>query len=620
MSKGRERYGLQWSKTWDDAQIERFMIRHGGFTNIKGRTYGHGLIFHFKAYWSALWPEDAQTRWTDLILKEIIENQFLAIIGPASSWKTGTVSRVGLMDWSVFPECTTILQSSTDMEGLRSRVYGETTKLWKRASEVYEWFPGHPIDHKCVIANDNIEEDAARDIRDGIIGVPCKTSTGKFVGMGKYAGRKNRRVWSICDETQFAELSFLEAQNNLISNGPNLVPGLISEGEEKGKPRRGYKCVFIGNPNPTRPDNPLHFVAEPESGYSSIVDDGKTKTWNCRRVPNSCVKARAVCLDGLDSPNNDYPDDAPRWPHLIHRNRISMYQPGSEAYWSQGRGLIKLGLAGYKIITREICEQHHAFDSLAWNDEEITKIGMVDAAYSGIHGDRCPTGYLEFGKCVDGKIRILMHAPILVPVIINPDVSAEDQIAMFCKQEMEKAGVPAQNFFFDGRGSLAMSFARIWSPMVNAVEFGGRPTDRIVGPDEFTIDKETGGRRLKRAFEHYLNFVSELWWSALYAIEADQVRGLTMDVVMDAQPREWEKVRGDKIQIETKRDMKKRTGISPDLADYFVIGIEGARRRGFQISKLAKPVTVGHSSRDRYIKRLLKGSAELSASKELQSV
>lgn len=590
------------------------MIRNGGKIMVQGQEQGFGLLQHFKNYWAQLWPEDAQTRWTDLVLKEILENQFVVLVGPASSWKTGTVSRIGLMDWSVFPDCTTILQSSTDMEGLRSRVYGETTKLWTRASDRYEWFPGHPIDSKCVIAYHDIEEDSARDQRDGIIGVPCKTSTGKFVGMGKYSGRKNRRVWSICDETQFTELSFLQAQNNLISNGPNLVPGIIPDGDEKGLPRRGYKCVFIGNPNPSRPENTLHVVAEPEGGFSSIPDDQKTKTWDCRQVPDSCVKARAINLDGADSPNNDYPDDKPRWVQLINRARIKMYQEGSEAYWSQGRGVIKLGLAGFKIITAELCTQFHAFDQLIWADTQQTKIGMVDAAYSGIHGDRCPVGYLEFGKCSDGKIRILLHPPILVPVVIKPSLSAEDQIAIFCKMEMEKAGVPPENFFFDGRGSLAMSFARIWSSSVNSVEFGGRPTDRIAGPDAFTID-ENGQRRLKKAHEAFSKFLAELWWSARYAIESDQVRGITMDVVMDAAPREWEKVKGDKIDIEPKKDLKKRTGISCDLADWFVIGIEGARRRGFSIDNLATPVPT--KPRDTPLHRLSREYSALIRAREL---
>ena len=51
--------------------------------------------------------------------------------------------------------------------------------------------------------------------------------------------------------------------------------------------------------------------------------------------------------------------------------------------------------------------------------------------------------------------------------------------------------------------------------------------------------------------------------------------------------REWTKVKNDLIEVETKEKMKERTGRSPDLFDWLAIAVEGARRRGFQVSKLA---------------------------------
>jgi hypothetical protein len=55
--------------------------------------------------------------------------------------------------------------------------------------------------------------------------------------------------------------------------------------------------------------------------------------------------------------------------------------------------------------------------------------------------------------------------------------------------------------------------------------------------------------------------------------------------------RQWDKVRDGKIEIESKRDMKERVGRSPDLMDSLAICVEGARQRGFQISKLAQPAS-----------------------------
>lgn len=589
MAEKREKYGLKFPEGTDDAQIERSMIHQGGQWTKNGKVYGDGLVEHFKRYWQLLWPEDSQTWWTELILKTILENQFTSIVGPASSWKTSTVSRIALMDWSCFTDCTTVIQSSTTLDGLKARIGGETVKLWQRAKERYDWFPGYPIDHKHCIASEDVEEEKARDIRNGIIGVACKTSSGTFVGMGAYSGRKNRRVWCVGDEFQFMELSILDAQDNLVSNGPNLIPGIIREPEspEKGQPLRGYKCVFISNTNPTRPGNPAEIVSEPDKGWGSIPDDAKTQVWKCRKLPNHPVQCVCVNLDALDSPNTPYPIDKPMWPHLAGPHKLAVYTEGSESYWSQGRGRFKFGLAAFKIITMELCNQFHAFDPIIWGNGERTKIGMLDAAYAAVGGDRCCLGWLEFGKCVDGKTRIQFYPHWVIPIIVNPSMMAEQQIAMFYKEKMESAGVPPNNFFFDGRGSLAMALAAAWSSQVNAVEFGGRPTNRVAGPNEFVIDRLTAQRRPKLAHEAFNRFVAELWWSWRYVIEADQVRGLSEDIVRDAAPREWRKVAGDRIEIETKPELKKRTGCSPDLADMAAVGIEGARRRGFQISNLA---------------------------------
>ncbi len=614
------KYNLRWEDSYTDAKIERMMIRLGGEWEDKGEKKGNGLLFHFKEYWRLLWPDDSQTWWTDLILKTVLENQFTSLVGPASSWKTGTVSRIALMDWSCFPECTTVIQSSTTLPDLKNRIFGETTKMWHSAKALHDWFPGHPIDSKCVITYKDIEEDRARDIRDSIVGVPCKASSGKFVGMGAYSGRKNRRMWCIGDEFQFMELAILDAQDNLVSNGPNLVPGIIRDesDRENGKPYIGYKCVFIGNTNPSRPGNPLDVVCEPVGGWTSIKEDGKTKTWKCKKLPTHPVQCTCVNLDSLDSPNSPYPIDKPKFPRLSGPAMLKVYTEGSESYWSQGRGTFKFGLALFKIITPEICEQFNAFTGPIWDGSPRTNIGMCDAAYGPEGGDRCALGWLEFGKCVDGTIRIAMRDYWIVPITVDPLVSFEFQIAMFTKEKMEAYGVPPENFFFDGRGSLAMAYASVWSPRVNAVEFGGPATNRLVGADIYTTDKETGSRRLKLCSEHYSKFVTELWFSWLYATQSDQVRGMIREIVSDAQPREWYKVNGDKIEAEPKKVMKKRTGLSPDLADMFAIGVEGARRRGFSIGSLSNQTAIEQDTK--WITDLIEKSRKLRESHQLNYV
>jgi len=50
--------------------------------------------------------------------------------------------------------------------------------------------------------------------------------------------------------------------------------------------------------------------------------------------------------------------------------------------------------------------------------------------------------------------------------------------------------------------------------------------------------------------------------------------------------REWGMVGKNKIEIESKKEFKRKQGYSPDKADAVAIGLELARRKGFIIQSL----------------------------------
>jgi hypothetical protein len=173
----------------------------------------------------------------------------------------------------------------------------------------------------------------------------------------------------------------------------------------------------------------------------------------------------------------------------------------------------------------------------------------------------------------------------------------EEQISLFVKDYCIKNGIPPENFFHDstGRGTLGTFLARAWSDQTNPVEFGGRPTERPLGLDLTVTDPATGVKRPKLCSEHYSKFVTELWWSVRYAIECEQVRNLPEDVMEEGCMRMWDKVAGDKYEIESKQIMKERVGKSPDLFDWLAICVEGARRLGFQIERLRDTTQDDHT-------------------------
>lgn len=557
------KYNAFWPHDATDLKIEMACIRQGGKWTKDNRECGMGLAYHYNAMRSILWPHLDDHRWNRLCIEEITRSKVTVLMGAGSTGKTHTAAWWALCDYYCFPETTCVLVSSTDIRGLELRVWGEIKSLHDSAINRFE-LPGHMIESKHAISTDMIDEANVRDLRKGIIGIPC-VQNGKFVGLGKYLGIKQRRMRLIADEAQFMGATFLNAFANLDKNVD-------------------FKAIVLGNPNDVL--DPLGRAAEPKDGWGSHLEPTKTAVWDTRFMNGRCVN-----LIGTDSPNFDDPEGSPtRFPYLISRekiaNTLSFFSKESAEFYSQCIGAMKIGTLLKRVLTRDLCVKFQANSrDLAW-DGSTTKICGLDAAYGG---DRCVTGFVEFGKDVAGKVMLMIHPPILVPILGTSGSPPEDQIAVFIKEYCKRNSIPPENFFHDstGRGSLGTALARNWSAQCNPIEFGGSPTSRPVSLDLYIWDDKERRRRLKRCDEHYSKFVTELWFSMRYAVEAGQVRGLPEDVMEEFCMREWNKVRNDKIEVEKKEDMKDRVGRSPDLADWCSICVEGARQRGFTISRLA---------------------------------
>ncbi len=558
------RYGANWPGLMLDIAIEIQCIRWGGcWKKANGTMCGEGLFFHHKRLQQLLDPTKVWHRWNTLLLEQFTTKRIIAVIGPASSGKTREAADFVRMVYYCWPECTTVIVSSTELEALEDRVWGEIKRQHKRAREIYD-VPGYLIESRRRLVTDArlAGDDEGRDFSNGMVGVPLKRG-GNFVGLGAFSGRKNKIVCLVADEGQFCPRAYVDAISNLNKN-------------------ETFICIVLGNPKETT--DALGIVAEPSAemgGWDGGIDQtGKTKVWPTRFKNGVCVQ-----LVGSDSPNLDGKLGIP----LITQERIDedvqFFGKESIQFTMMNEGRMPRGQGSRRVITRQMCLKFGAMEEPVWKGEKRTHIFFLDAAYGAVGGDRCVCGELQFGPGLDkdGKEIVLMTLidTLIVPVSaskvngVEPELP-EHQIAKFVKDQCEWRQIPPENVFFDstGRGSLMSAFARLWSPQVNAVEFGGKPTERMVS-NEIQITCR----------EYYFNFVSELWYSLRQIIESGQFRGLTEEVMQEGCMREWGFVASNKIQVEPKEKMKLKMSRSPDLVDALVAGIEGARRLGFVIAR-----------------------------------
>jgi hypothetical protein len=590
MVKHFAKYGANWPQSASALEVEMACIRRGGSWKDKaGNLCGLGLFHHYKEMQRILWPRKKWHRWNNLLLKEFTEHKMIGVMGPASSGKTHEAAAFGLCTYFVFPEDTTVMVSSTDSRSLELRVWGEVKKYWAMARHQFSWLDGNEIGSKQMITTDGREAEG-RDFRNGIVGIPCVVG-GTYVGLGKYVGIKNTRIILIADEAQFMHRSFFDAIANLNKNP-------------------GFQCIALGNPKER--NDALGLICEPadeDGGWDNVDEAEKTKVWRTRFANGRCVQ-----LVGTDSPNFEVPpDQPPPFPFLITRQAIEddikFYGRDSLQVSMMNLGMMPKETTSRRVITRAMCVKFAALDEPKWAGPK-TKIFAIDAAYGSVGGDRCVGGEVDFGPDTDGKqILAMVGAPLIIPVSGKLNKPPEEQIAEYVSRECQARGIPPENVFYDatGRGSLGTYFARVWSAGIVPVEFGGKASSRPVANDLFVLESN-GARRQKRCDEHYSKFVTELWFSIRYAIEAGQFRSLNEDVMAEGCGREWKIVAGNKIEIETKEEMKLRMGRSPDLFDMLATAVEGARRKGFKIERIGGANLAG---REKWLDDLKKKADEL---------
>lgn len=572
------KYNLQWKEGTHPLQIELYCIKKG---EAWVKSQGRSILSHYIAAKRLLWPRLDEHRWATLCFQKMVENKSCVLMGCASSGKTHTAAVFALIYYFSSPEDTCVLVSSTQMQSLKKRIWSEITTLWEEAVNRFDFLPGHMLDSAVAITTDSLDDEnygerKTRDMRRGVFGVAC-VQGGKFVGLSRYMGIKQKNMVLVADEMSAMSSSFVSAVSNLNAN-------------------ENFKFIGMGNPNDLH--DPLGKISEPPGGWQTEhLEPPKTTFWKTRFLDGICVN-----LVGYDSPNFDFPDDEPtKYRYLISKEKIadilSFFTEDSVEHYSMGKGVMKIGLVAKRVLTRNLCEQFEAQRMAVWEDDNQTLVYFVDAAYGG---DRCIGGYGKIGKEVGGKTVLSFGTPKNIPIKVGSTIDPEGQIAVFVKADCEELKIPPENMGHDatGRGSLGTALAREWSAKTHPIESGGRPTTRPVSLDLFVTDEETKQRRLMRCDEKFDRRVTEHAFSLRYAVESGQICDLPEEAMEELCNRKWDKVRGDLIGIEpksgtsTKPGFKERYGKSPDVGDWACGIVEMARRLGFQISKLSNESAV----------------------------
>lgn len=473
------------------------------------------------------------------------EHQYVGLAGCGSSGKTDFLAIWGIVNFLCSPHNTKVLATSTTLKDARKRVWGSIREYWMAVPNL----PGKVVDSAGMIRFDDGSGQNPYSDKVGLELIPCEKSQEKEA-IGRLIGFKAHRLILLADElTELTEAILTAAYSNMSLNPE-------------------FQMIGAGNTN-------SHFDAfgiftEPEEGWTSVTVD--SESWKTKR---------GVCLhfDGLRSPNLELAKDA--WP-IYGRKQLAEHAKlgeGSAAYWRMCRGYFCPEGSENTIYSEADIVKFEANKSAVWKTPP-TKIAALDPAFT-TNGDRVMV-YIGFvGRDLEDKLVVEFDRSLqLKEDIRKTDMPINFQFAQQFRDVCIAEGILPQHAAIDstgGGGPFSDIVAEVWSPQVYRVKFGGKASDTPVSE----TDKSPGHSR-------YADRVSEIWYRGYDLLRNGQLKGITPQLAKEMCSRNYttEKAGDLRVKVESKKEVKKRIGKSPDLADSaFILLALAVERMSAKVNK-----------------------------------
>lgn len=487
---------------------------------------------HCRSVINMVWPKMKWHAWMEVQLEALCNPKGagydVVFAGCAAAGKTFVTSMFAIVWWLADPTRSSVLLTSTTKVSARKRLWASIQDLRRMASVE---LPGNMLDSQTMWQVDKQYDKSAifvMAVADG----PVEAA------MSNIQGIHNKRVLVIVDEATDTPRAIFDVCANL------------SKGTTE------FLRVAIGNPS-SRLDAHGR-AAKPKAGWDSVTvdtDDWETDTGWCYR------------FDGRKSPNITGGKDL--WPYLftIKDLQVSMDVDGEDSpkTWKYTYGFwVDDGMLPV-VVTETLARTYSSQDTHIFT-YKTSKVAALDPGFTG---DRCILRFGRVGEIKDVKAPGLQLDEIIsVPVSLKNALPVSHQISEFVIDQLEQRSIAPENFIIDATGQgagVADIIAKDWSSRFRRLSFSEKPSSLPCS----LMDK-------RPAHEAYKNKVTELWFSVRNFIQDKRLGGLDDQTLIEFTNRYYDE-KERKICVEPKREMKMRTGYSPDLADAAAMLVELVR-------------------------------------------
>ena len=570
-----EKYGRLWTPR-NGAVVTPLRLEMDAFLmGLTPEEGGLGKATHYRNVVSTIWPTYSWHKWAELRaqafckvnVEEDIQtgNKFVrsvtGLAGGTDSGKSYDMAAWALVNWFVDPLNTMVIVVSTSKIDAKQRIWAALVKMYREAHAV-GIAAGRLIESMDII---KLSDEEGKAI-DPNVGVSDASSIMLLAAGDEYKddaqkrlqGKKNRRIVLVIDELQ-------DCSSSVINEA---VWGF------KG----AQELHVVGAGNPSSIFDPHGKFCEPIKGWMSV--DEETPNW---KIKVAGIEGLALRFDSeKDNPNQQSFDKGKglRYPFLPKPNDVAVAKKElgelNPQFWRKFRGFWPPADADDCTIVSDILlARHGALDKPIW-DGTPKDIAGIDPSYTE-GGDRFVFTHMKWGKLISGKWAIALEKQY----VLNRRAGSQEDFQYEMIQQIHdlsmKLGIPNQWMGVDASaGGIFWSIGerellRGW----HAVSFAGAASDLPVSAQYAMRNEATGKPQVGKELFH--NMSSELCFVSRYFLECEQLKGVTPDLAWEMTQRKYVR-RTRKIIIESKTDMKKRIGKSPDLFDSFSVGLFVARK------------------------------------------
>lgn len=537
-------YGREWPSHLTQLEIELICFRER-LTPEQGAL---GPFRHFQNIVALVWPVGGRKTFvwtpeaTDMI-QEACRWRYLGVAGCASSGKSDAFAVWGLVNWLADPLNTLVLVTSTSLKDSRKRIWGAIVDYWA-ASAVS--MPGKLADSIGVIRT--VVPGFPTSDRCGIHLIPGEKKKERE-SIGRLIGIKSPRLIIVGDEMSELSPALIEACANLENSGP------------------GFQMIGLANPGSHY--DPHGQLCTPKAGWKH-TDVENLRGWET--VKGYCLRLDVEQTANYKSRSIVYP-----WQPSYEQVEKAKEElgPKSRAFYRMYKAAWCPDVAEQRVLAEADLQKGNAFrNSVVWLGPP-RRVAGLDLGWS-TGGDRTVLVYGLLGETIEGvPVLLLEGMRVLVEDTTLKGEPRTFQLARQVKTICEELRIPPSNFALDTTGSGGSFYdilTVVWGQGVMPVYFGGPASDRMVGL--------AGNRR--PAKEVAATRATELWLAVRDFIHSQQVAGVFSALAEELIERKIGPANnspGAPLVVEPKKDLRKRTGKSCDVADAALVLVELCREK-----------------------------------------